>query len=119
MRVVIVEDEYLVAEGLCAALQEEGFEVVGIAGKLDKALRLIEQKGFDIAIIDANLRGVSAEPVASYLKARNRPFVVLSGYADEQLGEQLRGAAYVRKPYHLRELVRCLRRSVGRVVAQT
>ena len=53
-------------------LVDAGFKVAAIAGKLEKALALIESGGFDAAILDANLGGVSASPLASAMTARGR-----------------------------------------------
>ena len=105
VRVLIVEDEPLVAENLRADLIDEGFEVVGIAARVESALRLIHGVGFDVAIIDANLAGASAAPAAAALSARRLPFMVLSGYAREQLQREFSDAVYVQKPYRIRKLI--------------
>ena len=105
VRVLIVEDEPLVAENLRADLIDEGFEVIGIAARLESALSLIHGMGFDVAIIDANLAGMSAAPAAAALSARKLPFMVLSGYAREQLQREFSGAVYVQKPYRVRKLI--------------
>ena len=104
-RVLIVEDEPLVAENLRDDLVEAGFEVVGIAARVESALKLIEGTGFDVAILDANLAGTSAAPAATALSARGLPFMVLSGYAREQLQREFSAAVYVQKPYRIRKLI--------------
>ena len=104
-RVIIVEDEPLVAENLRDDLVEAGFEVVGVAPRVESALKLIEGTGFDVAIIDANLAGTSAAPAAAALSARGLPFMVLSGYAREQLQREFSEAVYVQKPYRIRKLI--------------
>jgi DNA-binding response OmpR family regulator len=95
----------LVAENLRADLIDEGFEVIGIAARVESALSLIHGMGFDVAIIDANLAGMSAAPAAAALSARKLPFMVLSGYAREQLQREFSGAVYVQKPYRVRKLI--------------
>ena len=105
VRVLIVEDEPLVAENLRADLIDEGFEVIGIAARVESALTLIHSVGFDVAIIDANLAGMSAAPAAAALSARGLPFMVLSGYAREQLQREFSDAVYVQKPYRARKLI--------------
>jgi DNA-binding response OmpR family regulator len=107
-RILIVEDEPLIAETLRVLLVDFGFEVVGMPNKVDAALKLIEDVAFDAAIVDANLAGVSAAPIAEALSLRQRPFVVLSGYTREQLGVQLSGATYVQKPYRIEQLIETL-----------
>ena len=104
-RVLIIEDEPLVAENLRADLIDAGFDVVGVAPKLERALRLIEEANCDIAIVDANLAGVSAAPAAAALTARNLPFVVLSGYARGQLSSEFATAAFVQKPCRMSRLL--------------
>src|SRR5271154_1650881 len=104
-RVLIVEDEPLVAENLRDDLVEAGFEVVGVAPRVESALKLIEGTGFDVAIIDANLAGISAAPAAAALSARGLPYMVLSGYARGQLQREFSDAVYVQKPYRIRKLI--------------
>jgi DNA-binding response OmpR family regulator len=104
-RLLIIEDEPLVAEALREGLVEEGFDVVGVANRLDKALRLIAEIEFDAAIVDANLAGKSAFPAIEVLSRLGRPFLVLSGYTREQLSEQFGDAVFVKKPYRLDHLV--------------
>jgi DNA-binding response OmpR family regulator len=107
-RVIIVEDEPLVAENLRDDLVEAGFEVVGVAPRVESALKLIEGTGFDVAIIDANLAGTSAAPAAAALSARGLPFMVLSGYAREQLQREFSEAVYIQKPYRVHKLIDAL-----------
>ena len=107
-RVIIVEDEPLVAENLRDDLVEAGFEVVGVAPRVESALKLIEGTGFDVAILDANLAGTSAAPAAAALSARGLPFMVLSGYAREQLQREFSEAVYIQKPYRVRKLIDAL-----------
>ena len=104
-RVLIVEDEPLIAENLRLLLVESGFEVVGMSAKVDPALRLIEEGACDVAIVDANLAGVSAAPIATALAARELPFIVLSGYTRAQLDVQFAGASYIQKPYRFEQLL--------------
>jgi DNA-binding response OmpR family regulator len=104
-RVLIVEDEPLVAEDLRAVLIDAGFEIAGVAFRVARALSLIESVGCDAAIVDANLAGASAAPVAAALSARGLPFVVLSGYTREQLQSEFSGGFFIQKPYRLTELI--------------
>ena len=104
-RILIVEDEPLVAEDLRIVLVEAGFEIAGVAFRVATALSLIESVGCDAAIVDANLAGASAVPVAAALSARGLPFVVLSGYTREQLQSEFSGGFFIQKPYRLTELI--------------
>ena len=108
-RVLIVEDEPIIAITLEDLLVEAGFGVVGVAGKLEKALALINSAVFDVALIDANLAGVSASPAVSALRARGIPFIVLSGYSPEQLPDNFFGAHFMTKPFRPDQLIQALR----------
>ena len=107
-RILIVEDEPLIALNLEELLVDAGFNIAAIAGKLEKALALIESGACDAAIIDANLAGVSASPLASALTARGLPFIVLSGYSREQLDGSFPGALFIQKPCRPAQLIQAL-----------
>jgi DNA-binding response OmpR family regulator len=109
-RVLIVEDEPMIAANLKSILEESGYAVSGFASKLETALEIIESGDLDAAILDANLGGVSASPAASALAARGLPFIVLSGYSREQLQGDFSGGLFIQKPYRMEELIDGLRR---------
>jgi DNA-binding response OmpR family regulator len=104
-RVLIVEDDPLIAENLRTALADAGFEIAGIATRVRTALNLIENVGCDAAIVDANVAGVSAAPADAALYARGLPFVVISGYTREQLQGEFSAGLFIQKPYRLSELI--------------
>ena len=79
-----------------------------MTGKLEKALALIESGACDAAILDANLAGVSASPLASALAARGLPFIVLSGYSSEQLQGAFLGTLFLQKPCRPAQLLQTL-----------
>ena len=70
---------------------------------------MIDVVSFDIAVIDTNLAGVSAEPAALAIKARGVPFVVLSGYSPDQHRGAFSGAVSLQKPCHPDRLSKLLR----------
>jgi DNA-binding response OmpR family regulator len=107
-RILIIEDDPTMAHDLQDLLVEAGFEIAGVAGKLEKALALIESGACDAAIVDANLAGVSASPAASALTARGLPFIVLSGYSREQLQGAYPGALLIQKPCRPAQLFQAL-----------
>jgi DNA-binding response OmpR family regulator len=109
MRVLIVEDEFLIARDICDVLARAGCEVVGMVGSSDEAIALLEDRGCDVAVLDANLKGASAEPVAKWLRARGVPFLVLSGYVGTQLEGELARAPFMAKPFVAAELVSAVR----------
>jgi DNA-binding response OmpR family regulator len=81
LRVLIVEDMWLVADDLAATLEDWGVEVVGPAGKLEEGLLHAQDAPLDGALLDVNLGGdVTSVPIAAALRDRGVPFVFLSGY---------------------------------------
>ena len=108
-RVLVVEDDALIALDIARQLANAGFEVVGPAVSVARALRLIGDHGCDVAVLDVNLGNhETSEPVARELRARGIPFVVLSGYASEQHPPGFQGAPVLSKPASPRELVATL-----------
>jgi DNA-binding response OmpR family regulator len=109
MRILIIEDEPVIALDLQDLLDEAGFAVVGVAGKLETALTLINQANFDAAIVDANLGGVSSGPAAAALVAHRIPFVVLSGYSLKTQEAGFPAAVFIQKPCRLDHLISVLK----------
>ena len=97
-RILIVDDEPVIAMDLEYMLVEAGFIIAGVTGNLQRALSLVESGICDAAVLDANLNGLSAAPIAVALVARGLPFLVLSGYAPEQQHEALRAGRCLQKP---------------------
>ena len=89
-------------------LADAGFEVVGPATSVAKALRLIAQRGCDIAVLDVNLGGETSEPIAEELRASGKPFVVLTGYATESVRPWFHDATILSKPPCTADLVTAL-----------
>ena len=99
MRILIVEDEYLIARDAADTLEDAGFEIVDIAGSVAMALKSIAGNTIDVAILDANLAGESAEPVAIALKQLGIPFLVVTGYGKDQWQGAYADAPYLSKPF--------------------
>ena len=108
-RVLIVEDEPMLAFVLQELLQENGFVIAGVAARLETAIAIIENGACDGAVLDANLAGVSAGPAASALAARGLPYIVLSGYSPDQLPDVFSGALHLQKPCRPERLLEALR----------
>ena len=81
--VLIVEDEYFLAQDLVDYFQDLGVQVLGPAASVSEALRLLESAEVQGAILDVNLRGERVYPVADVLRQRHVPFVFASGYGGE------------------------------------
>ncbi|MBC7637187.1 MAG: response regulator [Acetobacteraceae bacterium] len=108
-RILIVEDEPLIGLMLEEVLLNAGFEIAGLATKLEPALAIIASGACDVAILDANLAGESSAPAAVALTARGVPFVVLSGYNAEQRDKAFAGALSLKKPIKPETLIAALR----------
>jgi len=104
-RVLLVEDEYYIADDLCQALEGCGAEVVGPIPSLDKALPSAEAESLTCAVLDIDLRGESGLEVAEVLRRRNVPFVYSTGYNGAMVPEALRGAAHLEKPFRIEDLL--------------
>jgi response regulator RpfG family c-di-GMP phosphodiesterase len=99
-RILVVEDEYLIAMSLQDALEMAGSIVVGPVPSVDKAIKIIElNPGIDAAVVDVNLGGVLAYAVADMLIARKIPFVFTSGYEDNALRQRYSEVKNCPKPY--------------------
>ena len=107
--ILIVEDEPMLAYAVQESLLDAGFIVAGVAGTLESALAIIDSGVCDAAILDANLRGVSAAPAASALAARAIPFIVLSGYSLDQQEAAFADAPHLQKPCRPERLIQALR----------
>jgi len=81
--VLIVEDEYFLAQDLVDFFQDLGVQVLGPAASVSEALKLLESAEVQGAILDVNLRGERVYPVADVLRQRHVPFVFASGYGGE------------------------------------
>lgn len=109
-RIFVAEDEFLVAVLLQQDLELAGYEVVGPFSRLSDALDAAERESFDLALLDLNMNGQMAYPLADRLAARAIPFIVLSGYGTMDLPERLREAPRLSKPYDSAALIRQIER---------
>ncbi len=99
-RIFVVEDEYLIAMMLCDALESVGSVVVGPVPSVEKALKTIAADlNIDAAILDVNLGGAMAYPVAEALMTCNIPFVFTSGYEVATLRARYPKIRNCHKPY--------------------
>ena len=98
-RVLVVEDESLVAMLLETMLEDLGCIPVGPASSVDEGLRLAQEDGVDAALLDVNVAGTQVFPVAEALEARGVPLVFSTGYGEGGLPEHWRGRPTVQKPF--------------------
>ena len=112
-RILVVEDNALVAFELCRALDAAGFEIVGPARTVGSALRLIKEHRCEAAVLDIQLRGETADAVAHVLKALSIPFMTMTGYARTERPPIFEGIRHFTKPVPSSLVVSALRKMVG------
>jgi DNA-binding NarL/FixJ family response regulator len=113
-RVMIVEDEFLVAMELESELMDQGCVVIGPAGRAAPALALLEDEAPDAVLLDLNLDGETPTALAEALQRRHVPFIVVSGYGSRhQEPPILRDAPRLQKPVRQRELLAALARAMA------
>lgn len=115
-RVLVVEDEPLVALSLERLLEAEGCAVVGPAASVASALALLDSSSIDGAILDVNLRGEEVYPVADRLAASSTPYVFVTGHSAEVLPQAHRTASVVTKPYSDSEIMSVVKTFIREIV---
>jgi len=113
-RILIVEDEALVAMIMVDVVEETGCHVVGPAEGLGMAIEFARtEPKLDGAILDLNLSGNQAYPVAEILKQRGVPFVFVTGYGSNELAPPYDGHPSITKPFRVEELEDAVRRMLA------
>ena len=108
-RLLIVEDELLIALELQSIVEQLGGTVVGPAGSVEGALQLLSDTTPDAALLDANLREGRVTPVAQACRDRSVPFALVTAYGRLELEEPLlQSAPRVRKPFDSRAIHKVL-----------
>jgi CheY-like chemotaxis protein len=113
LRLLIVEDEALVAMMLHDVVRDAGAEVVGPASNVEMAMTVLNSESVDGAILDVNLGGQRIDPVADELHARQIPFLFLTGYGKAGIGERFPAAAVISKPFDDANLLETVGRVIG------
>lgn len=104
LRILVVEDEAMIAFFIEDCLIGFGHHVVGPASRVGKALDLIGSEEFDLALLDVNVSGEEIYPAAVELRLRGIPFMFLSGYGSRGLREEWKGSPMLEKPFTLEGL---------------
>lgn len=97
-RILLVEDELLTALWLEELLVGSGYEVIGPLGSVDQAIAAARYTALDGAVLDVQLKGGDAYPIASVLGERRVPYLFLSGLGTSDLRDGFGQAAHVEKP---------------------
>ncbi len=123
-RILVVEDDYMMADDLAADLISLGLEVVGPAPSIETAMQLLQDsEKIDGAILDINLNGAMVFPLADELDRLSLPFFFGTGYDLDIVPARHALKQFIRKPFDMREIVSALRSILpldagGQVVAR-
>jgi len=108
-RILIIEDEHLIAQTLGCALRVSGVEIAGMVGTVEQALALLcSMPKIDGALLDINLRGKLAYAVADDLIARGLPFVFTTGYSAPVIPKRYQHVPVLQKPFDPNEILTAL-----------
>ncbi|MDR6758924.1 CheY-like chemotaxis protein [Mycoplana sp. BE70] len=107
-RILVVEDEYLLADECRKKLEKYGATVIGPTGSVQQALRLIADQAIDAAILDVHLGGELVFPVADQLIERGIAFVFATGYDPSIVPDRFPGFVLCDKPLALEKIAKAL-----------
>jgi CheY-like chemotaxis protein len=107
LKVLLVEDEPIVAMMVEDMLDELGCALAGTAASIDEGLTMAEAGGFDIALLDVNLNGRRSDPIAEILARAGTPYVYATGYGAAAVQAGC-GARVLQKPYTIDQLAEAL-----------
>lgn len=118
IRVVIAEDEAIIRLDLRETLEEEGYEVVGEAGRGDRALELVRELTPDLAILDVKMPGMDGLEVARHIdQEKICGVLILTAFSQREMVEHARDAgalAYLVKPFQKSDLIPAIEVAIGR-----
>ena len=119
VRVLVVEDEYLIAILIEEILEAAGCIVMGPIPRLREALDAVEHDDYDAAVLDVNLAGERINPVADALSERNVPFLFVTGYGANALPGEHAQRPHICKPFRMGELIGALSGVVNSATQET
>ncbi|KWV57042.1 hypothetical protein AS156_03500 [Bradyrhizobium macuxiense] len=103
-RILLVEDEYFLADDMSREFRVLGAEIAGPAGDIDDAHRMTNDGILDGAVLDVNVHNIMIFPIARELRARNVPFVFTSGYDAIAIGKEFENVPLWEKPIDVRAM---------------
>ena len=108
LRVLVVEDDYFIADEICTTLRNGGAEVLGPMPDLEHGLDVVKSERLDCAVLDINLHGDLAFSLASELRKRGTPSIFATGYDQSVLPGSFSDSVRLEKPVDLNELLRAV-----------
>jgi CheY-like chemotaxis protein len=113
-RILVIEDEYFLAEDICAVLRGLGANIVGPAGEIGEAIGIVNsEQCLDAAVLDVNLKNESIFPVADRLRTLNIPFVFTTGYARNAIDSRFEDIELFEKPIDVAATANALGKLIG------
>ena len=119
-RILVVEDESMIALYIAEILEDHGFKVVGPVATLSGAIALSRRERLDGALLDVNILGGRVDNVAEILNRRGVPFIFVTANGRDDLPERFTNTTLVGKPFNPSNLIREIKliRQPAPVVAQ-
>jgi DNA-binding response OmpR family regulator len=112
LRLLVVEDDYLVAADMCSSLRRRGADIMGPVANVRRGRELVRQQRPDVVLLDVNLNGHLAFDLAHELESEGIRTIFTTGYDVAFLPDSLRGSPCLQKPVNLRALVQLIRANV-------
>jgi CheY-like chemotaxis protein len=103
-KVLVVEDEMMIAMLIEDMLDEFGCKLVGPATNVPRALELIGKESIDVAVLDLNLDGKDTYAIADALQRKSVPFIFATGYGSTGLRQEYGNRPVLQKPFQARDL---------------
>jgi CheY-like chemotaxis protein len=110
-RILVVEDNFIMALDLSQMVEELGGAVVGPAGRLDEGMALAQSNDIDGAILDVNLDGANTFPLADGLLASDVPVIFATGYDMTMIPDRFTQTPKLSKPFDLRSVEKAVRKA--------
>lgn len=119
LRVLVVEDDYFIADEICSTLRDHGVEVIGPSPDVEQGFHLAKNHRIDCAVLDINLHGTLAFRLASELQQRGTPAIFATGYDRSVLPREFSGCVQLEKPVNLGALLQAVRSVCTRALASS
>ena len=112
-RVLVCDDNLLIADVVAEFLRECGLKPMGPVGRLESAMQMARERALDGAILDLNLNGRPCSPICAILSARRIPFMFFTGYPHAAIPTEYRWAQLIAKPFEAIEMKEALAEMLG------
>lgn len=113
-RILVIEDEYFLADDICSVLKELGADIAGPAGEVGEAMVIVSSgQRIDGAVVDVNLKNESILPVAERLRSRQIPFIFTTGYDRSAIDSRFKDIELFEKPVNVTTMAHALARLLG------